>query len=286
VLRVYTSEPHEFDSFEVNLVQAIAAEAAAAIVSARLYEEAVNSANMRRALHMAGEVQRRMIPTRLPSVPGVEIGAIYVPTFELSGDFYDFIDLPPDNVGVAVCDVAGKGVRASLLMAALRAYLRAHAANIYDMSTVLSRVNQNLCADILSSDFATLFYGVLDYRTRRFTYSNAGHLPPILFRGGRSCYLDTGGTILGLDPQSRYKFDSFQLQAGDVILAYTDGLPDALNFADEPFGRRRAESAAAAAIGQNQSAEGIARHVLWEMRRFSGLQTRLDDLTIVAIRVL
>jgi len=286
VIRVYMAEPHEFDWFEVSLLKAIAAQAAGAIVNARLHVEAVRTANIQRQLRLAGEVQRRMIPTHPPKPPGYDIASIYVPCFELAGDFYDFIRLPDENLGVAICDVVGKGVRASLLMASIRASLRAHAANIYEISEVLAKVNGDLCAQTVSSDFATLFYGVIDLSRRRFTYSNAGHTQPLLAREGQVRYLATGGAVLGVDEGLRWAQDTLELQPGDVILAHTDGLHEAVNFQDEPFGRQRVEAAVLAAIAQGAAAEGIARHVLWEMRRFAGLQTRPDDLTLVVIKVL
>jgi sigma-B regulation protein RsbU (phosphoserine phosphatase) len=219
-------------------------------------------------------------------MPGLDVAAIYVPCFELAGDFYDFLPLPSDNLGLAVCDVVGKGVRASLLTASIRASLRAHAMNIYDMSQVLRRVNRDLCADTLSSDFATLFYGVIDARNRRFTYANAGHVPPLFVRGQKVTHLNTGGGVLGVDTDLKWRQEVIPLLPGDVIVAHTDGLHEAMNFEDEPFGRKRVEQAAMAAVGQAQNAEGIAKHILWEMRRFVGLQTPHDDLTLVAIKVL
>jgi sigma-B regulation protein RsbU (phosphoserine phosphatase) len=286
VIRVYTGKKHTFDWFETSLLTAIAAEAAAAIVNARLYVEALASADIKRQLRMAAEVQRQMIPQGPPSIPGFEVGAIYVPCFELGGDFYDFFTLGGTNIGVAVCDVAGKGVRASLLMASVRASLRAHAANIYNMSDVISRVNRDLCDDARMSDFATLFYGVLDYSSMRFTYVNAGHVPPLLVRNGKVRELTTGGGIIGIDPQTTWEHDSFTLQAGDVLMAFTDGLSEGMNFEDEAFGRARIQSAALAAIAQGKNAQGSVQHLLWEMRRFTGLQTKLDDLTLIGIRVL
>jgi len=286
VIRIYTAAVHEFDWFEVSLLNAIAAQAAAAIVNTRLYAEAVRSANMRRALATAGEVQRRMIPAGAPKTTGLDIGLVYVPTYELSGDFYDFLELPQDNLGIVICDVSGKGVRASLLMASIRASLRAHAANIYDLSEVLARVNRDLCGNSTSSDFATLFYGVFDANSRRFTYADAGHIPPLLFRGGQTRRLETGGGLIGIDTQMSWNHEVLTLESGDVVLAYTDGLSEAMNFDDEPFGHGRVEQAAIAAIADDRNADGIAKHVLWEMRRFAGLQTRFDDLTIVAIKVL
>jgi sigma-B regulation protein RsbU (phosphoserine phosphatase) len=286
VIRVYTAQPHQFDWFEISLLQAIAGQAAAAIVNARLHEEAVHTANIRRQLRLAAEVQRRMIPSRPPDLPGLEIGALYVPSFELGGDFYDFIQLPQDNWGISVCDVVGKGVRASLLMASIRASLRAHALNVYQMLEVLTKVNRDLCADTLLGDFATLFYGVLDSRARRLTYSNAGHVPPVLFRSGTCTLLGSTGTVLGIDSAGRWSYQVLPLQAGDVVLIYTDGLTEALNFNDEAFGMDRVQQAAMEAIGEGRSAQGILRHVLWTMRRFAGLQSRLDDLTLIAVKAL
>ncbi len=286
VLHVYTAERHVFDSVEVSLLKSIAAQAAAAIVNSRLNQEAVRSATMKRELELAAEVQRRMIPSSPPAIEGFEIEPVYVPSYELSGDFYDFIDLPPDNLGLAICDVAGKGMRASLLMSAVRASLRAHAVNVYDMVDVLRKVNRDMCSATLISDFASMFYAVLDFRTRRLTYANAGHPPPILVRRGELCHLHTGGGVLGVDTSLSYRQEWFTLESGDVLLAYTDGLTEAMNFDDEIFGRERVDEAVLEAWRQGHSAQGIAKHVLWCMRRFVGLQTRFDDLTMLAIKVL
>jgi sigma-B regulation protein RsbU (phosphoserine phosphatase) len=185
-----------------------------------------------------------------------------------------------------VCDVVGKGVRASLLMASVRASLRAHARNVYHLSEVLAEVNRDLCADTLTSDFATLFYGVIDLTTRRLTYANAGHVQPLLIRDGEIQRLSTGGGVLGVDDEATWDNDVVSLQSGDVVMAYTDGLSEAMNFDDVAFGTHRVERAALAAAGQDHSADGIVKHVLWEMRRFAGLQKRFDDLSVVVIRVL
>jgi sigma-B regulation protein RsbU (phosphoserine phosphatase) len=288
VIRVYMGKRHKFDWFEASLLEAVAGEASAAIVNARLYQEAIHYANMRRALTMAAEVQRRMIPSEAPVVSGFQVASLYVPTYELGGDFFDFIALPPGNLGIAVCDVVGKGVRASLLMASIRASLRAHASSIYEMSEVMARVNRDLCEDVLTSDFATLFYGVLDYRDRRFTYCNAGHPAPMLLGTSQVQVrtLSAGGMVIGVSTEARYRCDSFVISPGQFILAYTDGLAEAMNFADEAFGAARIEKAARAALEQGQSADGILHHVLWEMRRFAGLQTRFDDLTLLGIKAL
>ena len=285
-IRVYMGKKHIFDWFEISLLQAIAAQAAAAIATARLNEEAIRALQMERALAMAADVQRQMIPSQPPKVKGLEISTVYVPCYELGGDFFDFIDLPNDNLGIVICDVAGKGVRASLLMASIRASLRAHISNIFDMSQVISAVNRDLCSDTQVGDFATLFYGVMDMRNRRFTYINAGHLPPLLLRGTEVQLLSTRGALLGVDMRGQWPKVSIDIRSGDVLLAFTDGLTEAFNFEDEPFGRQRVQKAAVFAVSNGQGADGVVKHALWEMRRFTGLQNRCDDLTIVGVRVL
>ncbi len=286
VMRVYTGRPHKFDRFEEALLETVAGQAAAAIVNARLYEEAVRAANMKRQLRLAGEVQRRMIPSEPPRIPGLEIAAVYVPSFELSGDFFDFLALPEHNWGLAICDVVGKGVRASLLMASTRASLRAHALNVYRLSDVLEKVNRDLCTDTLTSDFATLFYGVLDAKTRQLTYANAGHVLPMLFADGKWSQLACGGPVLGVYPDGVWPHESIALRSGQVLLIYTDGLSEALNFDDEPFGKQRIRQAVEESVARGGDAEDIAKHVLWQMRRFAGLQQRLDDLTLLVVKVL
>ena len=285
IVRVYTKRPHEFDWFESSLIQGVAAQAASAIVNARLYAEAVNAENMRRQLRLAGEVQRRMIPPAAPSIRGLDIAAIYEPCFELGGDFYDFIELPDDNLGVCVADVVGKGVRASLLMASTRSALRAHASHTYSLSAVLSAVNEHMIRDSEERDFVTLFYGVLDIPKRRLTYCCAGHEPGMLIRGGEARMLRSGGGVVGMDASVAYGHEWIDLQSGDALILFTDGLPEALNFEDDPFGRERVRQAALAEVGRGGSAEAVARHLLWEMRRFTGLHAQRDDLTMVVIRV-
>jgi sigma-B regulation protein RsbU (phosphoserine phosphatase) len=286
VIRVYTKRPHEFDWFETSLIRGVAAQAASAVVNARLYNEALAAEAIRHQLRLAGEVQRRMIPAESPRVEGLDIAAVYVPCFELGGDFYDFIELPKGNLGLAVADVLGKGVRASLRMASARSALRVYVNQIYELSKVLGALNVHMCRESQEGDFLTLFYGVVDLPKRRLTYCSAGHEPALLIRGEevRQLAAEVGG-VVGMDPSMRYEHTVVQLRRGDVLVICTDGLPEAINFRDEAFGRARVREAALVACRRGDSAEGIGKHLLWEMRRFAGLQTRRDDLTLVTVKV-
>jgi len=283
VLRAYTGEPHVFSPFEQSLLRAVTAQAAAAIVNARLFGEALAAERYQRQLAYAGEVQRRMIPAAPPCCEHIEIGAVYRPTFQVGGDFYDFIVLPKENLGIAIADVSGKGVPASLLMASVRTALRVNAYHTYDIDRILREVNKLLCNDTSIGEFATAFYGVLAPRRRRLTYCNAGHIPPMLLRRGELQYLEAGGMVVGVDPDATFDRGIVHLEVGDALLLYTDGAVDAMNFADEQFGRQRlAESFCRYA---DQPAQRLAENILWDIRRFRGLADRTDDLSLVVLKV-
>ncbi|MCL2640242.1 MAG: SpoIIE family protein phosphatase [Phycisphaerales bacterium] len=283
VLRVYTAEPHVFSEFETRLLQSIASQAAVAIENARLQEEALEKDRLERQVQIAAEVQRRMMPAKFPHYPGLDIAALYVPCFELGGDFYDFIPLGDHSLGITVADVVGKGLPASLLMASVRAAMRAQADNVYDLDEIISRVNKSMSLDMQSNEFITLWYGVLDYKHKRLTYCSAGHEPAILLRNGQMRELSIGGMVIGVDPEQRYDKQVVQLQKGDILFIYTDGIPDAMNYTSEKFGKQRMRESLLKYA--HEPAEQICRQMLWETRRFVGLNRRTDDTTIVVIKV-
>lgn len=283
VIRAYTGEPHAFSPYEESLLQAVASQSAATIINARLMTETLAAERYARQIAYAGDVQRRMIPRKAPDCKQAEIGALYRPTYLVGGDFYDLIELPEGNLGIGIADVSGKGVPASLLMASLRSALRVYAYFTYDVNTIMSEVNRHMCRDTTIGEFTTAFYGVLTPDGRRLTYCNAGHDPPMYLRAGRIEYLETGGMVLGVDCTATFERGVVELQSGDILLFYTDGAVEALNFADEAFGRQRlVESLLRYA---DQPAERIVQNINWDLRRFRGLADRLDDVTLVVLKI-
>ncbi|MGC9259604.1 MAG: SpoIIE family protein phosphatase [Phycisphaerae bacterium] len=283
VLRVYSAERKEFSDFEVKLLQSISGQAAAAIENARLQQETVDKERLQRQVQIAAEVQRRMIPIGAPKVPGFDIAALYAPCFELGGDFYDFIEFGASSLGIAVADVVGKGLPASLLMASVRAAIRAYASDIYDLDEIIARVNRAMVADTRSNEFITLWYGTLNYARCQLTYCTAGHDPALLVRAGKIHELSTGGMVLGVDAAERYNKEVLQLQTGDLIFIYTDGLSDAVSFSGEKFGKTRVRETLLRY--RDFTAEQICQNMIWETRRFVGLNRRTDDTTLVVLRV-
>jgi phosphoserine phosphatase RsbU/P len=282
VLRVYTDQEQAFSPLKIDLLKAVASQAAAAIENARLLAETLAAQALEKQVQMAADVQQRMIPHTPPKVPGIDLAAVYVPCFELGGDFYDFIPLQGDNTGLAIADVAGKGVPASLSMAAVRAALRAQVDNVYYLYEVVQRINLMVCRDTTPGEFVTLFYGVLDARNKRFTYCNAGHPPGLILRGGKVIELASDNMVLGVDPTEQYMQSIVELKSKDILLLYTDGLPDAMNFKQEMFGRQRLQEAFKAG---GETAEEVSQHILWELRKFVGLAKRTDDVTMIVAKV-
>lgn len=282
------------DGEDCALFRTIVEQAAAAAASARLIESEREARQVQRQLRLAADVQRRMMPRAAPAIPRFDIDARYIPSMDLGGDFYDLIDLS-GHLGVLVGDVAGKGIPAAMLMASVRASLRAHADDVYHLDEIMSRVNKAMVRDTLPHEFATIFYGVIDPGSLRLTYCNAGHDPPLILRlpqgrppEDRDLYeLTAGGMVVGVDAAQRYGRGMFDLAPGDTLVAYTDGIVDARDFESKRFGRARLRRAILDTIAANPaaSAKAVADHVIWEVRRFVGLNPQVDDETIVVIRV-
>jgi sigma-B regulation protein RsbU (phosphoserine phosphatase) len=167
-------------------------------------------------------------------------------------------------------------------MASVRAFLRAQVDNVYYLYEVVRRINLMLCRDSKPGEFVTLFYGVLDANNLRFTYCNAGHPPGMVLRDGKVIELGSDNMLLGIEPDEDYRQAVIQLQKNDVLMLYTDGLPDARNFKGEAFGRQKIVEAFQRG---GETAEAVAQNVLWEMRKFVGLSKPTDDVTMIVVRV-
>lgn len=282
VLRIYSARQQRFTGIETTLLGAIGAQIAAAVTHSRLYEQRLENERYARQLTYAAEIQRRMI-SPLPRHSRISFGAVYDPRLEVGGDFYDFIELPYGTLGVCIADVVGKGIPAALLMASVRTGLRAHAHDTYHIKDIMEKVNRGLCRDTLVNEFVTLFYGVFAPDGSQLTYCNAGHEPPLLLRGDRAVRLRSGGMALGIDGAEPYQTDIVHLESADILVMVTDGVTEAMNFDDEPFGRDRLIESARRY--RDLDAAGMAKQLLWDVRRFVGLADKTDDLTLLVAKV-
>ncbi len=294
VIRLYSRTPRTFSEPDRRLLRSIAHQSAVAVQQARLLRIREQDERTQRQLELARDVQRRMLPRRVPANPRLDVAARYEPSHALGGDFYDLFELS-GNLGVAIGDVVGKGIAAALLMSAVRASLRAHVQDLYDLDDAVQRVNAALCRDTRDNEFATLWYGVIDPEQRRLTYCSAGHEPPIVIHApaGRSPgpadvqQLPTGGMAVGIDPAQDYERGTWDLRPGDVLVAWTDGITDTLDFQGRRFGKARLREALLTLLAAEPAAAAsrVIEYVFWELRQFAGVLERPDDQTIVVVRV-
>ena len=282
ILRLYSKQKRGFSQIDISTAQIVASQSAAAIINARLYAESLESERMARQVRLAGVVQRHLIPHKPPVIAGWQLAGIYVPCYDVGGDFYDFVEISPDRLLINMGDVMGKGIPASLVMASLRSSLRAYAAQFEDLTRMVSRANRMFCHDAEVGEFATLFCALIDIQAGILTYCNCGHEPPLLIRDGKVIELAQGGTVIGLSPETDYVSTTIQLRPDDMIVMFTDGLADAFNFQHESFGRKRIVQAALDSA--QMPAEQAAKNILWLMRKFAGLTTRYDDTALVVLK--
>ncbi len=283
VLRVYTDRRRRFRKAQRSLLHAVAHQAAAAIVHARLVEERLKAVEIERQLALAGDLQARIVRTPPPRHPHLEVALVFQPSYAVAGDFCDFLTLADGRTAAVVGDVVGKGIPASLLMAMVRGALRAGAEYCASPAELLTRLNRQVCRDTRPNEFVTLLLIAFDPDARRLTYCSAGHEPLLVLRGGRILPAADGNLILGAFTEVAFEDRTLALEPGDLLLLYTDGVCEARNFADENFGRERlAES-----LRQygHLPPRSVLENLMWDVRRFTGLAEQSDDQTLVAIRV-
>lgn len=283
VIRVYTSTRYVFSESEQALLRSIGSQAASAIVNSRLRQQQAATEQVRRQVVAAAEIQRRMLPSSPPSYTNLEFGCVYVPTLQVGGDFYDFIELADGRWGLCIADVVGKGVPAALMMSSIRAALRAYADCSRDLAETLADVNRHMVRDTLIGEFASMVYGVFSADGRSLTYASAGHLPPLLLRGDIFVELKAGGGVLGVMPEEVFETETVALEPGDVIVMTTDGVTEAMDFDGRMYGHERL----LASIRRHceAGARQLAKQILWDVRRFAGLADQSDDITVVAVVV-
>lgn len=288
VFDVQSPQVGAFNKRDVDFLGVLASVAAVAIVNAKSYAAAIRTrdeASRRRALErqiaLARTFQERLLPNADPVAPGYEIAGMNLPSERISGDYFDYVELPHGHLGIAVADVSGKGVPAALLAASLQATLRSHIENLYSIATIMERANNSYRRTTTPENFATLFYCVLD-PGGAVTYVNAGHNPPLLLRQDGSVErLTLGGTVLGVFPDVKYEAGRVSMAPGDYLVLYTDGLSEAFHKTEE-FGEKRIVETARRVLGAPSRV--MASVLITEADSFSGPGRASDDMTVVIAR--
>jgi sigma-B regulation protein RsbU (phosphoserine phosphatase) len=286
VLRIYHKKLQKFNTNDVALARLIASQCAVAITNARLFTEAIEGAKMSQQMGFAGEIQRRMIPQEPPKIKGLEVEGIYQPCFEVGGDLYDIIKLDDFSCLIVISDVIGKGIPAALMMSMFRGALRAYSHgghSRHSLLEIISELNRIGCSECRDGEFITLFIALINTKEMKMKYCNCGHEPALLFRDGQFQDLDKGGLVLGVLPNTEYIVDTIDLHKKDVLLFYTDGLIDAVNFNGENWGRDNMINVASEFV--SNSPETMLKNILAYRRRFVGLANQIDDTSMVAVKI-
>ncbi len=251
-------------------------------------EEAIMRAHLESELETARKIQEKLLPREMPQLSGFEIAGTSLPSMQVGGDYFDFLDLGKGQLGIAIGDVSGKGIPAALLMANLQASLHAQALETGKVHEVVSRINNLLVRSTESNMFATFFYGLLDRNTSTFTSTNAGHNPPILMRtNGEIERLETGDLVLGFLPDQTYSQNTTSLQVGDVLVLYTDGItearaPEHETIEEKLFGEERLIEVIK--TNASFSAREIQAAILKTVSAHTKDTPQGDDITLVVIK--
>jgi serine phosphatase RsbU (regulator of sigma subunit) len=244
---------------------------------------------VQREFEIASDVQARLLPARAPDCSGLDFGFFYKSAREIGGDYFDFIPFDQHRMGLAVGDVSGKGLSSALLMASLQGLVRTNlAVRQGEIAPFANEINKSLFELTAANRYATFFFALVDVSNRSLRSVNAGHNPPILFRSGprgecTRTKLEAGGPPIGIFAGSRYRSEEMALQHGDVLVAYTDGVTEALNPQQEEFGEERLEQIVRSSL--LLSGTEIANRVAGALREFVAGGPQWDDIALVVMKV-
>ncbi|MEP6703956.1 MAG: GAF domain-containing SpoIIE family protein phosphatase, partial [Acidobacteriota bacterium] len=281
-----------YTATDLRLLRSVATQTGMALENSRLTEvvakEAAQKERLNAELDIAREVQERLFPQELPAVEGLEYFGACRPALGVGGDYYDFLELPGGKLGIAIGDVSGKGLGASLMMAGLQASLRGQALHAGDdLALLMTHVNTLLYEASTTNRYATFFYAQYVIATRLLIYVNAGHNPPFLLRrNGEVIRLEIGGPVVGMLPSmvARYDQGEIQMEPGDVLIGFTDGISESMNPAEEEWGEEpMLEDLKKLML---QTSEEIVRSIVTAADGFAGGAKQHDDMTMIVVKVL
>ena len=255
---------------------------AAALRNIELYRDSLAKQKLDEELSLAAEIQRRLLPDSPPKLKESELIGALKTSMEVGGDFYDFVELPSGKIGIAVADVSGKGIPASMLMTTLQASFRAEASTEKSPADILSSLNNSLYERSDQSKFATFFYASYDDMTKILHYANGGSFPPIVLGAdGRIGRLQRGGTIIGISEDSSYHEGIVKLKPGDLVAVFTDGIIDQ----EDPSGQHFGEASLIEFLRNNLhlSLNDNIEKLFATLIAF-GHKKLKDDMTLVLIR--
>lgn len=275
----------EYGDDDLAVLSLLASHVAIIIEKVRLHEQMVEKKRIEAQLEIARQVQLELLPDRDPTLENFDMSAYVFPTEEVSGDYYDWVKIFDDQIGIIVADAVGKGMPAALLMSFLRASLRAGVQVGYAPHIAMSKVNNLLWDSVEEHQFITAIYGILDETNRTFVFSNAGHNPPLLMSAdGEHRYIEYGDTPLGMFYDARFHQHFIRFDRGQTMVIYTDGITEATNDAGEEYGQQRL--AEIVHSGLELPAKKLIDHIRKDVADFTGRKFLDDDGTLFIVKSL
>jgi sigma-B regulation protein RsbU (phosphoserine phosphatase) len=288
VIGVFDIESDELNAYsedDLEVLMLLSSQVAIIIEKVMLHEQLIEKKRLEGQLEVARQVQLELLPAKDPQLEGYDISAYNYPTEEVSGDYYDWVRIFDDQIGLVIADVSGKGVPAALLMAFLRASLRAATHIGYSPHISMAKVNYLLWESIERNQFITAFYGILDVTNKTLTYTNAGHNPPVLVdKDGNYQFIEKGSLPLGMFRDTRYHEYYLTTEPGETLVLYTDGVTEANNSQGEEFGRIRLVEAVKA--NRHLSARELIAAVQKIVIEWTDGLGATDDVTFFVIKAL
>lgn len=273
-----------FSKSDIEFIYSLGSMAIISIENARLFEEMLEKQRMERDLETARNIQKNLLPKSIPKLSNLELSAYNVSAKIVGGDYYDLIKLDNENLLIAIADVSGKGVPAALLMANLQAFLKSICKQKLPLTEATNLINDLIVENTTMGSFITFFWCIFNNTTKRLTYVNAGHNPPLLIRNGNIHKLKKGGMIIGFLPSNNsYVSETIQLQKDDVVVLFTDGITEAMNKNLEEFTDERLEKLVLRNTGYEP--DSILKKIKDSIEEFIDGAEQSDDITCIVMKV-
>lgn len=274
----------DYSEDDIEYIYSVGSLAIVSIENQRLFKEALEKQKLEEDLEIARDIQRNLLPHKIPQFSNFDVVANTVFSKQVGGDYYDVITLDNNNFCVAIADVSGKGVSAALMMANLQAFLKTICKQGMQIDEATGLINDLITENTTEGKFITFFWAVIDNDKKQMLYVNAGHNPPLLIRKGKIIKLDKGGIILGvMKTMIPYLSEKLQLEKDDMIILFTDGVSEAMNQSGEEFSDERLEKLSLSLV--EKSAAEISSAIQNEVSKFAFGTVQSDDITLIVIKV-
>ena len=272
-----------FDRHHLEILQFFADAAAISLEKAILHHQILEKEKLEEQMQIAKDVQSNLLPANPPEIEGYDIAGICIPTYEIGGDYYDYIQLDKNNLAIIIADVSGDGVAAALIMAAFRALFRNQLITSDEPEEIMNLLNEQMPEVSRKRDFITAFYGKLNFNEHKFTYTNCGHNPPVLMKAdGQMEFLEAGGPSLNIVREADFVSSSLKINPGDQIIFYTDGVTEIFNGDSNEYGFERLKKVIVNT--KCSSAGDILNKIVESTKNFSGTNLYRDDFTLMVLK--